>query len=276
MADVRDTMFQTDPFSRFDQGFYAFHGVESRTIGECGWNSGWVKDCFGQATLKLISAKTIICSGVSMGTTNEVLEYLRLMSETMETTEFSSCERNGVDQGRWCFNCNFAHQSKLVWFKTFLLAGVHNVLVHTQRIPGLHVLDQSSGWVANMQSGRSKISGNNVLNKNGASVAVVHQYDRERDLQSYYFKKYIFWPIPTEEEMCSGFKIVKNSELFKKTCDLKVTSGHSPGHCCQTCNRVDRCRAFSFAGSQCFLKSCSTSSQTIPIQGVSSGYLLKA
>lgn len=100
MADVRDTMFQTDPFSRFDQGFYAFHGVESRTIGECGWNSGWVKDCFGQATLKLISAKTIICSGVSMGTTNEVLEYLRLMSETMETTEFSSCERNGVDQGR--------------------------------------------------------------------------------------------------------------------------------------------------------------------------------
>jgi hypothetical protein len=34
-------------------GFYAFNGVETRTIGQCGWNSGWVKACFGADVLKV-------------------------------------------------------------------------------------------------------------------------------------------------------------------------------------------------------------------------------
>ena len=42
LADVRDSMFQKDPFAEFTTGFFAFHGVESRTIKDCGWNGGWV------------------------------------------------------------------------------------------------------------------------------------------------------------------------------------------------------------------------------------------
>ena len=91
-------------------GFFAFHGVESRTIKECGWNGGWVKDCFGNAMLDKIGKNTIICSGVSMGSTPEVVEYLRAMTHIMESDEFAKCERNGVDQG------------------------VHNVLVHTNQV----------------------------------------------------------------------------------------------------------------------------------------------
>ena len=58
MIDVRDSYFQADPFSFTPSGtrrqphsppfFFAFTGVETRTIGACGWNGGWVKDCFGQ------------------------------------------------------------------------------------------------------------------------------------------------------------------------------------------------------------------------------------
>jgi len=65
MIDVRDSMFQANPFSFTPElvsdpaggagtqdyispsFFYAFKGVESRTIGQCGWNGGWIKDCFG-------------------------------------------------------------------------------------------------------------------------------------------------------------------------------------------------------------------------------------
>ena len=45
MVDVRDTFFQADPFvmlSPDTSAFYAFKGVESKTIASCGWNGGWV------------------------------------------------------------------------------------------------------------------------------------------------------------------------------------------------------------------------------------------
>ena len=252
LADVRDTAFQSDPFASFGEGFFAFNGVESRTIGECGWNGGWVKDCFGKSMLSKLSKKTIICSGISMGDFTSVKTYLELMTETMETPEFSQCERNGVDQG------------------------VHNVLVHTGKIPALIVHDQKSGWVANMQAGLHKIvRGERVVNQRGERVAVVHQYDRFKDLQAYYFKKYVFWEMPSEAETCKDFTVVRNAELFKKTCELKVTSGHSVSHCCVSCQRMSKCQAFSFAGSQCFLKSCTTSKQKILLKGVVSGFLTK-
>ena len=57
MIDVRDSFFQADPFSFTPSPspgslysksfFYIFTGVESRTIGQCGWNGGWIKVCFG-------------------------------------------------------------------------------------------------------------------------------------------------------------------------------------------------------------------------------------
>jgi hypothetical protein len=52
LIDVRDSMFQSDPFSILPYGesaFHAFKGVESKTISQCGWNGGWVKDCFGNS-----------------------------------------------------------------------------------------------------------------------------------------------------------------------------------------------------------------------------------
>jgi len=221
-----------------------------------------------------LSKKRIICSGISMGSAVEVEAYLKLMSETMETAEFAKCERNGVDQG------------------------VHNVLVHTGQIPGLVVRDQRTGWVANMQSGLSRVTKGGVLNQKGERVSVVHQYDRYKELQAGYFKDFVFWPMPSEAETCADFTIARGQELFKKTCDLKVTSGHSTvrlsfcfstmnfclclltlmpphfqGHCCVACQRMGKCQAFSFVGSQCFLKSCTGPRRSIVMESVTSGFL---
>lgn len=187
-----------------------------------------------------------------MGSATEVLSYLRLMSETMETAKFAKCERNGVDQG------------------------VHNVLVHTGQIPGLRVLDQQSGWVANMQAGRAIISVSGVSNRNKQLVAVVHQYDRYRQLQKAYFERFVFWSMPSEAEMCAAFKVEEEVDLFKKTCDLKITSGHSNGACCQRCLATKGCKAWTAAGSQCFLKSCSNSRSKVNMRGVASGYLVRS
>lgn len=38
-----------------EERLYTFHGVEHKTIGKCGWNGGWVKDCFGVSILEVSS-----------------------------------------------------------------------------------------------------------------------------------------------------------------------------------------------------------------------------
>lgn len=176
LTDVRDTYFQTDPFMAFNPNvpsFNVFTGVESMSIKQCGWNSGWVKDCFAGSVLDQIGSENIICSGVSVGTTDIVLKYVEMMRNILMglhkayglENKFPTCERNGVDQG------------------------VHNVLVHTKKIPKMKKWD-SSGPVANMQAKQATITkGFKVLNSKGEEYAVVHQYDRFPDLQKYLFSQ---------------------------------------------------------------------------------------
>lgn len=73
MIDVRDSFFQSDPFSFVTEqrtasssggssngaGLHVFSGVESFPIKECGWNSGWIKDCFGAQVLNSVGSKVI-------------------------------------------------------------------------------------------------------------------------------------------------------------------------------------------------------------------------
>lgn len=157
-------------------------------LGNCGWNSGWVKDCFGTSILDEIRNKNIICSGVSVGSFDKTMLYLSLMSaiilhdseyldpatqsqnpeilRLVQASRFPSCERNGVDQGS------------------------HNVIIHKGVLPGVTKWPQASSPVANMQAKVAKIKPNfEVVNSLDQKVAVVHQYDRFPKLQSYLFGK---------------------------------------------------------------------------------------
>jgi len=188
MIDVRDSYFQKDPFEFVslsgEPSFHVFNGVEHIPLSECSWNAGWVRDCYGIDMLQSIGKANIICSGVSVGTTDTVVRYLAMMndivdgmdsfpdldgkpvSDTIPLGNFPSCERNGVDQG------------------------VHNVLVHTGNILSLKQWTQGEGPVANMQSKIPRIDKQlSVVKGNGELYAVVHQYDRFPDLQKFLFKK---------------------------------------------------------------------------------------
>jgi hypothetical protein len=211
MIDVRDSYFQNDPFSFVNphiSSFHVFHGVESITISQCGWNGGWVKDCFGNEMLDQMGNNKIICSGVTVGTMDVVYEYLHLMSDIItgkkiskETGKllqlsnspyFPKCERNGVDQG------------------------VHNVIVHNHYLENLFESresieehtdvkeasknsfvirwSQSNTPVCNMQAKICRVKSTDkdnisVENQKSQSVSVVHQYDRFPDLQKALFAK---------------------------------------------------------------------------------------
>lgn len=116
----------------------------------------------------------IICSGVSVGTMDTTWAYLQLMNSIVTgeasksglypSSKFPSCERNGVDQG------------------------VHNVLVHQNKIPNVKIWGQRDGPVANMQAELYNLEGTTVKNKRGEVVAVAHQYDRNQELQKKLFQ----------------------------------------------------------------------------------------
>lgn len=259
LIDVRDSYFQSDPFEMLPAGesaLYTFNGVESITLGQCGWNSGWVKDCFGQAVLSEIASRNIICSGVTMGDTASVYAYLTVMDDVImnkhkttisQSAKFPSCERNGVDQG------------------------VHNVIVHkrAQALSRVKVKQwsQDDGPVINMQAKKGVVIGGSdkiVKNSRGGVAAVVHQYDRDDALQKYLFTKYVDW-VNTADPLaewkadpeCSRYEYRSDIDSFKGVCDFKMQGGAtSPASCCGYCNKADGCKGFTFYSGKCFLKNC--------------------
>jgi hypothetical protein len=104
-----------------------------------------------------------------VGSIDTVLPYLSEMrSITLGTSgygKFPTCERNGVDQG------------------------VHNVLVHTDKIKNMKIWSQSNSPVLNLQAKMARVEGMVVKNNHGDLVAVVHQYDRYPELQRELFKE---------------------------------------------------------------------------------------
>ena len=181
-TDVRDTYFQTDPFDHIPKSksvFYAFSENLGQLIRDCGWNSAWIRDCFGPDTLDFVSNSTIICSGISMGSMDRVLEYLDLMSRIMMGksilgNRFPKCERNGVDQG------------------------VHNVIINTGLLKSHTVHFESTFPLTHMQSTAAAaaydperptfitLDSTNVL-------SIVHQYDRINTIQVALATKYVTW-----------------------------------------------------------------------------------
>jgi hypothetical protein len=79
-TDVRDTVFQGDLFARLaEPGLYVFQEQRPGTIAACGWNSGWVKDCFGAEGLAKVGHNVVSCSGTTAGSWEDALAYVELM-----------------------------------------------------------------------------------------------------------------------------------------------------------------------------------------------------
>jgi hypothetical protein len=174
-VDTRDTVFQGDIFERMvdGEGLYVFQEQKPRTIAECGWNSGWVKDCYGHEGLSKVGGFVISCSGTSMGSWKDVLGYTDAIADALED---SKCERNGIDQG------------------------IHNYLVYSGElsttaggaVQAMHFITNEEGFIATVQSMPSLVRDRSgrVLNEKGVPVAAVHQYDRSPLLLEQYEKEF--------------------------------------------------------------------------------------
>lgn len=178
----------------------------------CGWNGGWIKDCFGEKKRQKLAKKPIVCSGVSIATFSEAQAYADQMSAIVSDAAFASCERNGVDQG------------------------VHNVLLHEDRVAGARLVPQRDALVANLQAKVARVGADGVVTTpGGRRVAVVHQYDRFPNLAARYYEAYaadLPGAVP-DAAACEGFELRDDVDAFKGKCDLAISGGAHPADCCE-------------------------------------------
>lgn len=162
LTDVRDVVFQSDPFAWMEdkKGVFCFEEVPGRTIGECNSNSRMVREVFGHQGVDKLRNSQISCSGVTFGTRLELLKYLeRFLDLSLAADSLRSC--SGSDQG------------------------VHNWIVHVEKLPDLELIDNEGpvftmGCVAKEHI-RFNTAGE-VVNKQGDAYSVLHQYDRFPEL----------------------------------------------------------------------------------------------
>jgi len=158
LTDVRDVVFQRDPFEWMQgrKGLFCFAEMEGRTIGECKSNSRMVREVFGEDGWEQLQGFQISCAGVTFGTRVELIGYLeRFLDLALGALSLRPC--SGSDQG------------------------IHNRIVHLENLEDLTLLD-NEGPVFTMgcvppESIRLNELGE-VVNKHGDVYPVLHQYDR--------------------------------------------------------------------------------------------------
>lgn len=80
LADSRDVVLQSDPFAGIKDSLVT--GLEPRTIGTCTkYNAKWICTIYGKAGLAGLTDKSVICSGVTLGPCDRIMEYLRAMCD---------------------------------------------------------------------------------------------------------------------------------------------------------------------------------------------------
>jgi len=233
-ADIRDTIFQSNPFAIID-GPGLFTAMEKNVIRDCGWNTGWIRDCFSKEVLERVKPKRIVCSGVSLATMDSALQYLQAYAHIMNTELFRKCERNGVDQG------------------------IHNVIVYEKLVTNVTLFTQEDGPIAHLQSGlvKPKVDGVHfeVRNRKFSAIPVVHQYDRHKLLLHAILTTFASSGLhqqSTGTGQCAGYTLMTNLQgkmqpIVQPNGDLDTIVDDVMA-CCELCSsrrQPQKCLSFS-------------------------------
>lgn len=162
LTDVRDVIFQENPFSWFGQkqGVFCFEEASGLTIGESPANSRMVREVFGASGLAQVGHRQVSCAGITFGTRVPLLLYLQSF------LDLALCAKN-------LWPCSGSDQ------------GIHNYIIHQIGIPTLQLVNNEGpvftmGCVPRKQIRQNSLG--QVINHKGTVYPILHQYDRFKDL----------------------------------------------------------------------------------------------
>jgi hypothetical protein len=163
LIDSRDVVFQRNPLEDFEGGLLA--GVENCTIENQLQNREWLQKIYGESpeALDELWPKKVICAGVTLGTTSQVLSYLNLMC------------------------AEFIEQLPRLAYLNYLDQAVHNKILYSgHHNLDLRLTDNSKGSIVHLAtSDLSEFEDDwtdGLRMKDGRIVSIVHQYDRHPEL----------------------------------------------------------------------------------------------
>lgn len=158
LADVRDVVFQSNPFSSpFPPGLSAASECTRGTIGQSHGNKKWLWEAVGGREMRRLTGKTAVCAGTTLADHATMTKYLELMTSHFNRRFFWALF-DSIDQG------------------------LHNYFVHNRLIAPLTI---HTNWHGPFLTGDSEVVGPKnknregyLCNDDGSIIPVVHQYDR--------------------------------------------------------------------------------------------------
>ncbi len=163
ITDVRDVIFQKDPFEDFDGRLTVFEeNPLLRLDHELQSNAPWIEALYGLEGLRKIGHFPILCSGTTMGSVPSLLAYLKAFEGL--TVQAKDISLGGSDQG------------------------IHNFLCRHLPPEGLKIARNGEGPIFTMgsymiQDREFRVNPDgNVTTMSGNLIPVLHQYDRFPEL----------------------------------------------------------------------------------------------
>ena len=169
-ADVRDVFFQSDPFEYYN-GNKSFLGVAIEDgILAHGLNKKWLIHAYGEKLHKTIKHQRIICVGTIWGTVDKFMLFSDEMWKRLDSER--SLRLNIIEQAVGNY---IIYHDKL--FKDCLIKSENkDGPIMTIKL----TKDEQIHFDLN----------DNVLNRNGKIAAIVHQYDRKKNIVRKVLNKY--------------------------------------------------------------------------------------
>ncbi|MGV9010850.1 hypothetical protein [Brevundimonas sp.] len=159
ITDVRDVIFQADPFSPWPDRLLAFQEYEAGVLSDHAFNMKYVRALAGDGLAKIVSQQPCICVGTVMGPRADILRLCRAILMLAATPRSAIGGAFGADQAA----CNLA---------------IHLGMIEAQVLPNygrVATLGLTEGAKLTFMDGK-------VVNPDGTISAIVHQHDRHPHL----------------------------------------------------------------------------------------------
>lgn len=162
LSDVRDVVFQSDPFEDIEDTVYA--GMENRQVqlSDDHYNKGWILDAYGPEVYEQLKSRQISCSGVTIGSASAIKKYIEQMIAEFLRQPYKKMSDRIYDQA------------------------MHNKLIHFNEIEQVslcHPLESKIATLGLMDVSDFRFNEKGqLLNLDDSIVPIVHQYDRHPSL----------------------------------------------------------------------------------------------
>jgi hypothetical protein len=174
LTDIRDVVFQGNPFSEpiGEESIKFF--AEDRCFSPAETNYKWYEEVYGAGTGHILEGKPILCAGTTLAGRKGAIEYVSKMAAEIKRTGVA---RYGADQA------------------------IHNGLFYTGALPNaISVLNrQGEVQTLGLQASFTFDARGLLLNQDGSIPAVLHQYDRHAFLARHFLEPELTKRLSTKE-----------------------------------------------------------------------------